>query len=151
MKKAGITSPNDPYKVKVHSLRKFFKTQLIAARVQPDYIDYMMGHTIDTYDDVRSKGIEFLRNIYSAANLSLTPTPVFSKLNKLKVFATGLGLDPERVIMDEAFVEPHRFVVDPETVQAEALTRAIKENIKHEILHEISSDLMLNVGGAARI
>jgi len=69
MKKAGIISPGNPYKVKVHSLRKFFKTQLLALGVQPDYVDYMMGYTIDTYHDVQSKGIEFLRGIYAVANL----------------------------------------------------------------------------------
>ena len=87
MKKAGIISPGDPYKVKVHSLRKFFKTQLLALGVQPDYVDCMMGHTIDTYHDVQSKGIEFLRGIYTAANLTLEPRQKLTKLDQLKIFA----------------------------------------------------------------
>jgi len=155
MKKAGIISPGDPYKVKVHSLRKFFKTQLLALGVQPDYVDYMMGHTIDTYHDVQSKGIEFLRGIYAAANLTMEPRQKLTKLDQLKIFAQGLGLNPESVIMAGAFAEPHRFVVEPERVQAEALSRAITENLKSEVLQEIlpilSQDSMLNVGGAARI
>jgi intergrase/recombinase len=36
------------YELGVHSLRKYFKTQLLALGVQPDYVDYMMGHTVDT-------------------------------------------------------------------------------------------------------
>jgi site-specific recombinase XerD len=87
MKKAGIISPVDPYKVKVHSLRKFFKTQLLALGVQPDYVNCMMGHTIDTYHDVQSKGIEFLRGIYTAANLTLEPRQKLTKLDQLKIFA----------------------------------------------------------------
>jgi len=155
MRKAGIVLLGDPYKVKVHSLRKFFKTQLLALGVQPDYVDYMMGHTIDTYHDVKSKGIEFLRGIYAAGNLTLEPRQKLTKVDQLKVFAQGLGLNPERVIVSEAFAEPHRFVVDSEAFQTEALSRAIKENLKNEILKEIfpvsSQDLTLNSGGAAGI
>ncbi|MCW4003632.1 MAG: site-specific integrase, partial [Candidatus Bathyarchaeota archaeon] len=44
------------YDLRVHSLRKYFKTQLLALGVQPDYVDYMMGHTIDTYHDIQSIG-----------------------------------------------------------------------------------------------
>jgi len=57
--------------------------------------------------------------------------------------------------MAEAFAEPHRFMVEPERVQAEALSRAITDSLKSEVLQEIlpvlSRDSMLNVGGAAEI
>ena len=36
-----------------------------------DYSDYMMGHTISTYNDIRMKGIEFLRGKYAAAGLRI--------------------------------------------------------------------------------
>ena len=45
------------YDLRVHSLRKYFKTQMLALGVQPDYVDYMMGHTIDTYHDIQSIGL----------------------------------------------------------------------------------------------
>ena len=61
------------YSLCVHSLRKYFKTQLMALGVQSDYVDYMMGHTVDTYHDIQSKGIEFLRNVYASAGLSIKP------------------------------------------------------------------------------
>jgi hypothetical protein len=115
----------------------------------------MMGHTIDTYHDVQSKGVEFLRGIYAAANLTLQPKPKMTKLDQLKVFAQGLGLDPERIMLREALAEPHRFVMDAEAVQTEALSRAIRESLKSEVLQEIlpvlSQDSMLNIGGAAEI
>jgi intergrase/recombinase len=31
------------YDLRVHSIRKFFKTQMLAFGMQPDYVDYMMG------------------------------------------------------------------------------------------------------------
>jgi hypothetical protein len=32
------------YELRVHGLRKYSKTQMLALGVQPDYVDYMMGH-----------------------------------------------------------------------------------------------------------
>ena len=57
------------YSVRTHSLRKFFRTQLSAAKIDTEIIEYMMGHTIDTYEDVQSLGIETLRNLYASAGL----------------------------------------------------------------------------------
>ncbi|HEX7483120.1 MAG TPA: hypothetical protein VF350_06610, partial [Candidatus Bathyarchaeia archaeon] len=31
---------------------------------QTDYFEYMMGHTISTYHDIRTKNIEYLRFIH---------------------------------------------------------------------------------------
>jgi len=39
---------------------EYFKTQLMALGVQADHIDYMVGHTVDTYHDIQMKGVEFL-------------------------------------------------------------------------------------------
>jgi hypothetical protein len=46
------------YDLRTHSLRKDFKTQLLALGVNPDYVDYMMSHIVDTYHDIRSLGID---------------------------------------------------------------------------------------------
>ena len=61
------------YELRPHSIRKFFRTQLAALGVESDYIDYMMGHPVDTYHDIQMKGVEFLRNIYASAGFSITP------------------------------------------------------------------------------
>lgn len=73
--KAGLLKQKNGgrYALCVHSLRKFFKTQLMALGVQPDYIDYMMGHTVSTYHDIQSRGVEFLRGIYANAELHIRP------------------------------------------------------------------------------
>lgn len=42
-----------------------------ALGVNSDYIEYMMGHKISTYHDVKMKGVEFLCNIYAASGLSM--------------------------------------------------------------------------------
>ncbi len=154
--KAGLLRPDDVrgYDLKVHSLRKFFKTQLTALGVQREYIDYMMGHTIDTYQDVQMKGIEFLRQIYAASNLAIRPKVQLSALEQLKVLARGLGLDPERCIVKGALSEPHRAYVtgeELESTQVRTLSMAIKELIKEEILadHQLPSLLCQRQGGAA--
>jgi site-specific recombinase XerD len=69
--KTGLIKRNNEhvYDLRVHSIRKYFKTQLMALGVQSDYVDFMMGHTVDTYHDIQSLGIEKLRNIYSGAGL----------------------------------------------------------------------------------
>ena len=157
--KAGLLKPSvcGRYDLNIHSLRKFFKTQLTALGVQSDYIDYMMGHTIDTYNDVQSKGVEFPRGIYAAANLSIHQKPQLSRVDQLKVFARGLGLDPERCILGESFAEPHRTFVsgDLEEQQIKLLSSAIKNAIKQEVLAEFrgfeSHEIQGWCGGAAEI
>lgn len=43
----------------------------MAAGVQSDYVEYMMGHTVSVYNDIESNGIDFLRNIYAEAGLCI--------------------------------------------------------------------------------
>jgi len=137
--RAGLLKQNrnGGYDLRVHSLRKYFKTQLMALGVQPDYIDYMMGHTVDTYHDIQSKGIQFLRNIYATAGLSIEPKKKGWELEALKTFARGLGLQPEKVLVQSEFAEPHRAFATPEDredAQTRILSIAIKELIKKELL-----------------
>jgi len=119
----------------------------MALGVQPDYIDNMMGHTVDTYHDIQSKGIEFLRNVYATAGLSIAPKPKGWELDALKAFARGLGLEPEKVLTQAAFAEPHRAYATPEDheqAQTRALSIAIKELIKKELL--ASGNSLSNLG-----
>ena len=51
------------YSIRTHSLRKFFRTQMSAVKLDSEIINYMMGHTVDTYEDVQSLGVETLRNM----------------------------------------------------------------------------------------
>jgi len=61
------------YDLRVHSLRKYFRTQLSALGVQPDYIEYVMGHTITTYHDIKMKGVSFSETYMLRAVYPLSP------------------------------------------------------------------------------
>ncbi len=81
--KAGFIKPNKTvtmYNLRVHSIRKYFKTQMLALGVQPDYVDYFMGHTVDTYHDIQSLGIDRMRSIYAAAGFAIGKKTQISKL-----------------------------------------------------------------------
>lgn len=70
--------------------------------VQTDYIEYMMGHTISTYHDIRMKGIEFLRGIYAASGLSIRPKTIVGKVEAIKEIMRAWGLNPEEILTREA-------------------------------------------------
>ena len=113
--KAGLLKKNENgrYDLRAHSLRKFYKTEMKNLRVDSDYIDYFMGHTIDTYHDIQSKGIEHLRGIYAQANLAMTPQPKLTPREMLEKMVRSIGLDPGRVLSKETFAEPHRTMQHP--------------------------------------
>lgn len=125
------------YELRVHSIRKYFRTQLAALGVNQDYIEYMMGHKISTYHDVKMKGIEFLRNIYSASGLSIRPKTRVSKIEALKEIIRAWGMDPEEVLTKKALAEPHRVYVgsrDWEEDQVRALSTALKDMMRKELV-----------------
>lgn len=125
------------YELRVHSIRKYFRTQLAALGVNQDYIEYMMGHKISTYHDVKMKGIEFLRNIYAASGLSIRPKTRVSKIEALKEIIRGWGMDPEEILTKKALAEPHRVYVgsrDWEEDQVRALSTALKDMMRKELV-----------------
>src|SRR3990170_6202700 len=96
-------------------------------RVDNDYIDYFMGHTIDTYHDIQSKGVEHLRNIYAQANPTITPQPKLTTREMLEKMVRSIGLGPGKVLNREALAEPHRIHATPlqqEEEEIRLLTRA---------------------------
>lgn len=134
--KAGIITKGKTkrYPVRPHSLRKYFRTQLGAISTIPtDYIDYMMGHKVSTYNDIRMKGIEFLRNLYVSSGLSIRPKTKMTKIERLKMFAEALGLNSDEVLSKDALAKPHRTVVDSESRKIKVLNEALK----HAILMEL--------------
>lgn len=115
--KAGLgkKNRNGGYELRVHSLRKFFKTQLMALGVGEAYIDYWMGHRTDVYNDIQSKGVEFLRKLYANARLSIRTEANNSKLDLLKQMVRTVGASPDEVKMVlQAFAEPHRIFATPQ-------------------------------------
>lgn len=123
------------YDLRVHSLRKYFKTQLLSLGVQPDYIDYMMGHTVDTYHDIQSLGIEKLRNAYAASGLAIKQKTQVSKLEALKEIIRAWGMNPEQLLTRDALNEgatTHKTTDDFENHQLQILSNQLKQLIRQE-------------------
>jgi hypothetical protein len=93
----------------------------------------MMGHTISTYNDVKMKGIEFLRNLYASSGLSIKPKTRLSKLDQLKIFVESLGFNPNEVLSKDALAMPHRTVIDPEQRKIDVLNQTLKDAIIKEL------------------
>ena len=104
---AGLIKPSMGryYELRTHSIRKYFKTQMIALGVQEAYVDYMMGHIPDTYHDIQSLGIEKLRSIYAAAGLAIRPKTQHSKLETIKEMIRALGENPEQILNRDALAQ----------------------------------------------
>lgn len=135
--KAGLIKQRNGrmYDLRVHSLRKYFKTQMLALGVQADYVDYMMGHTIDTYHDIQSLGVDKLRNVYAAAGLSIKPKTQVSKVEALKEIIRAWGMNPEQLLARDALAEgatTYKNQADLENHQLILLSNQLKELIKHE-------------------
>jgi hypothetical protein len=127
------------YTLRVHSLRKYFKTQLLSLGVQSDYADYMMGHIIDTYHDIQSLGVEKLRNIYAASGLSIKPKTRVSKIDALKEIIRAWGLNPEQILTREALTQGATTVISTETQEnhdLQVLSRTLRDLIRQEANQE---------------
>jgi len=120
------------FAVRVHSLRKFFKSQLTALGVQTDYVEYMMGHTISTYHDIEMKGIDFLRSIYQASGLSIRPKTTAGKIETLKEILRAWGLNPEEILSRQALTTPYQ---TPHT-QVETLSKELRDTLRRDILQD---------------
>jgi hypothetical protein len=92
------------YSVRTHSLRKYFRTQMSASKIDGEIIKYFMGKTIDTYEDVQSLGIETLRNLYSAANLSIRPKTQMNRIDQLREIIRAWGENPEEILSKDALI-----------------------------------------------
>lgn len=127
------------YKLTLHSIRKFFRTQLAALGVDRDYIEFMMGHKVSTYHDIQMKGVEFLRNIYTASGLSIKPKTKVSKIEALKEIIRAWGMNPEEILTKKALSQPHRVYATPYERQenhVKALRHALKEMMRKELLNQ---------------
>jgi site-specific recombinase XerD len=134
--KAGVATKSLGrfYDLRTHSIRKYFKTQMIAAGVQADYVDYFMGHTIDTYHDIQNVDIDKLRNVYAAAGLAIQAKTKVSQLEILKEMARSLGLNPEQALSREFLMQGAiTEKTDCEEIQLGFLRDQIKQLLKKEI------------------
>jgi len=138
--RAGLLKPTSRggYDLRAHSLRKFFKTQMISLGVDESYVDYMMGHVLDTYHDVQSKGVDYIRSIYAKADLRIRPrAPDEMTVAKrvIKQLIRGFGPESASLIFQEALAEPQMAYVngqEREEQELQQLTSALIRRIKQE-------------------
>ena len=123
------------YSVRTHSLRKYFRTQMSAAKVDSEIIEYLMGHTINTYEDVQSLGIETLRNLYISANLTIRPKTQLNRIEQLKEIIRAWGQNPEEILTKDALMRGNITETQEQTQnhQLSMLAEQLKQVIKAEV------------------
>ena len=122
------------YSVRTHSLRKFFRSQLSAAKIDSEIIEYMMGHTVSTYEDVQSLGIETLRNLYATAGLAIRPKTQANRIDQLKEIIRAWGGNPEEILSKDALLRGNITEAQDQTQnhQLSILAENLKQIIRKE-------------------
>lgn len=123
------------YSVRTHSLRKFFRSQLSTAKIDTENILYRMGHTIGTYEDVQSLGVDKLRSLYVTAGLAIRPKTQLNRIEQLKEIIRAWGENPEEILSRDVLMrgnitETHE---QTENHQLTLLGQELKELIKREV------------------
>ena len=98
-----------------------------------------MGHTISTYHDIRMKGIEFLRGVYTASNLSIRPKTRVSKIDALKEIIRAWGLNPDEILTQSALTPPNITVIDQNQLQNYQL-KQLATALRNQMLKEIQEN-----------
>jgi hypothetical protein len=95
----------------------------------------MMGHTVDTYHDIQSLGIDALRNIYASSGLAIRRKTHVSKIDALKEIIRAWGMNPEQYLTRDALAEgaiTHKNQEELENHQLTILSQQLKELIRQE-------------------
>lgn len=123
------------YSVRTHSLRKYFRTQMSASKIDSEIIKYFMGKTIDTYEDVQSLGLETLRNLYTSAGLAIRPKTQVNRIEQLKEIIRAWGENPEEILIKDAFMRGNitELPEQNQNRQLSVLADQLKQLIKREV------------------
>jgi len=123
------------YSVRTHSLRKFFRSQLSTAKIDAEIVEYMMGHTVSTYTDIQSLGIETLRNLYVTAGLTIRPKTQMNRVEQLKEIIRAWGKNPEEFLTRDALIRGNitETQEQQQNHQLSTLTEQLKQIIREEI------------------
>ncbi len=117
------------YNYREHSLRKYFKTQLVSKGVPESHVDYWMAHVTDTYNQVASLGVEKQRQEYAAAGLSIRPRTQISKLDTIKEIIRAMGEDPERILTKETLTR-QAICTTPQEDYADQHTQILQDYLR---------------------
>ena len=94
-----------------------------------------MGHTIDTYEDVQSLGIETLRNLYTSAGLAIRPKTVANRMTQLKEIIRAWGENPEEILTRDALMRGNITETSEqnENHQLSFLAEQLKQLVRKEV------------------
>ena len=95
----------------------------------------MMGHTVDTYHDIQSIGVDTLRNTYAAAGLAIRRKTQVSKVEALKEIIRAWGMNPEQLLTRDALAEGATTTKNQEDIENRQLN-ILSEQLKHLIRKE---------------
>jgi hypothetical protein len=116
-----------------HSIRKYFKTQMIDLGLQESYVDYFRGHLPDTYHDIQSLGVDKLRSLYASYPLTIKQKTQRSKLDTIKEMIRALGGNPEQILAKNALVRGNiTRQENPDDHQLGILRQQLRQLIKNE-------------------
>ena len=95
----------------------------------------MMGHTVGTYEDVQSIGIETLRNLYASAGLAIRPKTKVNKIEQLKEIIRAWGENPEELLTKDALLRGNitETAGQTEMHQLSTLAEQLKQLIRKEV------------------
>lgn len=125
------------YSVRTHSLRKYFRSQLSVLKIDLEIINYMMGHTIDTYEDVQSLGVETLRNMYISAGLAIRPKTKLNRIAQLEEIIRSWGENPEELLTKDALMRGN--VTETQEQMQNHQLSILAEQLKQLIKKELSA------------
>lgn len=129
------------YDLRVHSIRKYFRTQLGLSRaIKTEQVEYMMGHTISTYNNL-STNIEALRGVYALAGLSIRTKEKTDIYDFVADILRTRGIDFDKALLRRAIAEPHRTVCSPVNLEEErrsAIRDGFMELLRKEFLERSS-------------
>jgi hypothetical protein len=135
--KTGLVRPEDKHHtMRPHTLRKFCKTNLVAAGVPESHADYFLGHVTDTYNQVQSLGVDKLRESYARGQLCIRPQSQQNLTKTLISLIQAAREDPSKYLTGAALSEPHRVNATPETPdqrEARMLLSELVEYVREQV------------------
>jgi hypothetical protein len=111
--------------------------------MQSDYVDYMIGHKLDTYHDIQMKGLDYLRNVYSASELSIRPKTRVSKIDALREIIRAWRMNPDQILARDALSQPARAHFNPEnrqTAEIQILSNTLRQLIRKEAFNTFKEE-----------
>jgi hypothetical protein len=76
---------------------------------------------------------QFRVTFFHLRGLSIKPKTTISKVERLKMFAESLGLNPDEALSRDALAMPHRTIADSEQMKIQVFNEALKQAIIQEL------------------